>query len=280
MRAWIGTSGYSYAAWKGSFYPKGLPAARMLASYAERFAAVEINSTFFRMPKREALAAWRDGTPPGFRFTAKAPAVITHRLKLRGIGDAAARFASALEGFGGKRGPALMQLPPTLALDLPLLRDALAAWPPTQSVAVEFRHASWFTDAVYDALRAARAALCVAESDELATPRVATASWGYLRLRRAEYAPRDIAGWAEWIARQAWDDAYGFLKHEDQANGPRFAAQLVTALDQIAVPTGERTAEATREAHGPAAITPKRKPSRAPAPRRGAARMPRASRRR
>jgi uncharacterized protein YecE (DUF72 family) len=228
VETFIGTSGFSYPAWRGSFYPEKFPPAKMLGYYAERLRTVEINNTFYRMPKAESLRAWADSTPPGFRFAPKAPQQITHRQKLVGSGDAVSAFLTAAGALGDKLGPALFQLPPFMKKDLPRLTDFLVQLPAGARTAFEFRHASWFSDDVYQALREHGAALCLAEADELATPIVATAGWGYLRLRRTEY---DEAGLATWVGRlrdlsAGWSEAFVYFKHEDAGKGPALAARL------------------------------------------------------
>jgi uncharacterized protein YecE (DUF72 family) len=230
----VGTSGFSYPAWRGSFYPPKLPPAKMLAYYAERLATVEINNTFYRMPKPEMLAAWAATTPAEFRFAPKAPQQITHRQKLAGSADTVAHFLNVLGSFGDKLGPILFQMPPFLRKDLPRLVDFLALLPREVRAAFEFRHASWLDDAVYDALRAHGAALCVADAEDFATPLVATASWGYLRLRRADYDEVALAAWAEKLAGMAtgWTAAFVYFKHEDAGRGPMLAAQFVQKLHQ------------------------------------------------
>lgn len=206
----------------------------MLDYYAQRLNTVEINNTFYRMPKTEMLAAWAATTPADFRFAPKAPQQITHRQKLVGVAESVAYFLKALTAFGDKLGPILFQLPPFLRKDLPRLVDFLALLPRDLRAAFEFRHASWFDDAVYQALRDHGAALCVAESEDLATPLVATAPWGYLRLRRADYDEAGVAAWAAKLSGMgtAWPAAFVYFKHEDAGRGPALAAQLVQKLAQ------------------------------------------------
>lgn len=229
MRLLVGTSGWSYPAWKGTFYPSDLPATRMLAHYAGRLPAVEVNATFYRMPRRAMLEDWATSVPPGFRFALKAPQRITHTLRLADAGEPLAFFLRAAAALGPALGPLLFQLPPFLRKDLPRLRAFLALLPPGVRVAVEFRHASWFDDDVRSALAAAGAALCVAEGDDASTPLEATAPFGYLRLRRTEYDADAIAGWAARIRAMPWSEVFVFFKHEDGARGPAYA-QLMTRL--------------------------------------------------
>ena len=226
MQVLTGTSGFSYTAWRGSFYPEKLAEAKMLAYYAERLRTVEINNSFYRMPSPEALGKWAAETPPSFHFALKSPRRITHEKKLADVGDSLQRLEQAARTLGDKLGPILFQLPPFLRKDLPRLDDFLAALPAGLRAAMEFRHESWFSDDVYDRLRARGAALCIAESEDLATPTVATAGWGYLRLRRQDYDRAAVAAWAERIRAQPWDIAYVFFKHEDEGRGPALATDL------------------------------------------------------
>ncbi len=235
MQTFVGTSGWSYPPWRGSFYPEKLPQAKMLAYYAERLAAVEVNNTFYKMPKPDQFRAWADATPPGFRFVPKAPQQITHRQKLGpGSAEAAAHLFEATQALGARLGPVLFQLPPFLRKDLPRLTDFLAAAVAGRParVAFEFRHASWFTDDVYAALSAHGAALCIAESEDLATPPVATAAFGYLRLRRQDYDEAALAAWAQRVRAESarWGEAFVFFKHEDEGQGPKLAARFVELL--------------------------------------------------
>jgi len=236
MRVLAGTSGFSYKEWKGSFYPEDLPAEEMLAYYSARLPAVEINNTFYRMPKPSMLEGWAAQVPAEFRFILKASQRITHRKRLKEAGDEVAYFFQTASTLGERLGPTLFQLPPNLKKDLPRLEAFLEVLPPRAPAAFEFRHASWFEDDVFGALRAKGAALCVAEDEELATPLVATADWGYLRLRRQDYDDAAVAGWAEKVRAQAWTEAFVFFKHEDAGSGPKLAAEL---LRRIATPGGE-----------------------------------------
>lgn len=230
MHVRVGTSGFQYPEWRGTFYPPRMAPKAMLAFYAERFATTEVNYTFRRLPAPTTLARWHEETPPGFVFSFKAPQRITHFAKLRGCGDVLRAFAAALTAAGGKCGPVLFQLPPTLACDLPTLRDFLAELPAGLRAAFEFRHASWFVDGTFAALAEHRAALCVAESADLATPRVATADFGYLRLRREDYASGDLADWVKWTQAQPWGEAFVYFKHEATGVGPRFAREFLDRL--------------------------------------------------
>ena len=233
MRVLAGTSGFSYKEWKGSFYPEDLPAEEMLAYYSARLPAVEINNTFYRMPKPSMLEGWAAQVPAEFRFVLKASQRITHRKRLKEAGDEVAYFFQTAATLGERLGPTLFQLPPNLKKDLPRLESFLTVLPEGARVAFEFRHASWFEEDVFSVLRTHGSALCVAEDEELATPLVATAPWGYLRLRRQDYDDAAVAGWAEKVRAQPWSEAYVFFKHEDAGSGPKLAAEF---LRRIATP--------------------------------------------
>ena len=222
----IGTSGYNYPEWRGSFYPEKFPSGKMLPYYAERFSTVEINYTFYRMPNAKTIAGWAAETPAGFSFTLKAPQRITHIARLREIDEPLRYFLNTAAGLGPKLGPVLFQLPPSFRKDGGRLGGLLAQLPAGLRCAFEFRHDSWFCDEVYAALGKRGAALCIAEAETLATPLVATTDWGYLRLRREDYVKKDLAAWAKKIAAQKWKRAFVYFKHEDTGTGPRFAAQL------------------------------------------------------
>ncbi len=209
----------------------------MLAFYAERLGTVEINNTFYRMPKAEILRGWADATPADFRFAPKAPQQITHRQRLQGSADAVAFFFGATAALGDKLGPTLFQLPPFFRKDLGRLTDFLGLIPAGTRAAFEFRHVSWFSDDVYEALRARGAALCLADAEDLATPIVATAPWGYLRLRRVDYDEPALEAWRDRLNAQAagWADAFVYFKHEDGARGPKLAARLRELMTSVPV---------------------------------------------
>jgi uncharacterized protein YecE (DUF72 family) len=226
MQVLIGTSGFSYPAWRGGFYPEKLPETKMLGYYAGHFRAVEINNSFYRMPSAEVLARWAGETPPEFHFALKSPRRITHDKRLLDVASAIERLVEASRSLGDKRGPILFQLPPNMKKDLARLDEFLAALPAELTAAVEFRHESWFADDVYTCLRTRKAALCIAESEEIATPVEATADWGYLRLRREDYDDAMVAAWGARIKAQGWSQAYVFFKHEDTGKGPIAAARL------------------------------------------------------
>lgn len=232
MAYWIGTFGYSYPEWKGRFCPETLPAARMLAYYAERFPTVEINNTFYRLPTATLAAGWAAQTPAGFRFTLKAPRRITHDARLQGVDDLLRVFLDAAGTLGARLGAVLFQRPPSFRKDLAVLEAFLERLPPDCRAALEFRHPSWLADEVFAALRARNVALCIADGETLRTPAVATADFGYFRLRDEGYQPKDLDRWAATIAGLAvkWRDTFVYFKHEAEGLGPEFAARLMRAL--------------------------------------------------
>jgi uncharacterized protein YecE (DUF72 family) len=228
MNLYVGTSGYSYKEWKGPFYPKDLSAKRMLHFYGERFRAVEINNTFYSMPKASVLEVWREEVPADFKFVLKAPKQITHIQQLKGAGDLVSYLFKAAEALQERLGPLLFQLPPYLKKDVSRLREFLALLPPNRCVAFEFRHQSWFEPEVFDLLRDHQAALCIAEAEgDLEVPFVSTTDWGYLRLRRPEYGDAELKAWVKRVQQQDWRDAFVFFKHEDAGKGPQFAKRFL-----------------------------------------------------
>ncbi len=190
MRAFVGTSGYNYDEWKGLFYPEALSKTKRLSHYAQHFASVEINYTFTNTPSEKALANWLLQTPETFRFSLKAPQQITHHRRLVGVTPQVRAFVRLAGALGPRLAPILFQLPPNLKADLPRLKTFLRHFrkhQPQPRAAFEFRHASWFSDDTYALLRDAGVALCIADTDALTTPLVATADYGYVRLRRLDY---------------------------------------------------------------------------------------------
>lgn len=222
----VGTSGFSYKEWKGKFYPDRISPKEMLSFYSRRFDTVEINNTFYRMPKQDLLLGWAQQVPEGFTFALKASQVITHIKRLRGVEEDAAHLMETVAVLGRKLGPVLFQLPGSFSKDPGRLK-ALLDLVPRAAVAFEFRHPSWFTDEIFDLLRERESALAVSDAESDAPPEVVkTARWGYLRLRRPGYADADLAQWQARIAAQWWDRAYVFFKHEDEAAGPALAERF------------------------------------------------------
>ena len=224
-RLWTGTSGFSYKEWKGSFYPEKLPANRMLEYYSQQLASVEINNTFYRLPRAEMLEKWAAQVPDDFAFVLKASRRITHMKRLKDAGDPLEYLVTtAVAALGARLGPILFQLPPYLRKDVERLRDFLAIVPDTVRAAFEFRHESWFGDDVYQALADHGAALVTADTGEGEAPVVETARFGYARLRRPGYGDAELAEWVEALRRPSWSDVFVFFKHEDEGAGPRMAA--------------------------------------------------------
>ncbi|PYN78673.1 MAG: DUF72 domain-containing protein [Candidatus Rokuibacteriota bacterium] len=227
MKFHVGTSGYNYPEWRGTFYPDKLPASKMLAYYVERFTTVEINATFYRMPKATTVEGWAAAAPDGFTYVLKAPQRITHFARLHGVEEPLRYFCDTARLLGDKLGPLLFQLPPNFKKATDRLGALLSLLPPELRVAFEFRHESWFDDEVYALLRPRNAALCIAHTEEGTTPVVATADFGYLRLRAPEYPDDDLRRWIETIERvdASWRDAFVFFKHEVGATRRALALQ-------------------------------------------------------
>ena len=226
-KLWAGASGYSYKEWCGSFYPEKMKADEMLAYYSARMPTVEINNTFYRMPKRTVLENWAASTPESFRFAIKASRRITHiaRLKTESCAEALGYLYKGLEALGDKRGSEFFQLPPNMKKDLPRLQAFLQLLPPSHHACIEFRNDTWFDEDVYSALKQAGVALVLSEREDNAPPPlVETASFGYVRLRLEEYSEQALATWAEKIAGTGWKDTYAYFMHE--ATAPAYAQSL------------------------------------------------------
>jgi uncharacterized protein YecE (DUF72 family) len=232
MAVWIGTSGYNYPEWKGSFYPPRLPAAKMLPYYAERFPTVEINYTFYRTPNEKILAGWSEATPERFKLTLKAPKRITHEARLRDCADSVSHFIRTAATLGPKLGALLFQLPPYFRKDLAVLDAFLESLPAGLCAAFEFRHESWMDAEVFARLRAKNLALCIADSEKFSTPVEITADYGYFRLRDEGYTPEQIRDWARVIQEKtsACRDVFVYFKHEEAGKGPEFGRILIDAL--------------------------------------------------
>jgi uncharacterized protein YecE (DUF72 family) len=228
MNLYVGTSGFSYKEWKGSFYPEDISDKQMLRFYGERFRTVEINNTFYRMPKAEVLEAWAEEVPADFRFVLKAPQRITHMQRLKGSEDSVAYLLKAASALKKRLGPLLFQLPPFFHKDAPRLSDFFRLLPADCRAAFEFRHQSWFDSEIFDLLRAHKAVLCIAEAENnLEIPFESTADWGYLRLRRPDYDDAELRAWVERVLQQNWKDAFVFFKHEEAGKGPAMAKRFL-----------------------------------------------------
>jgi uncharacterized protein YecE (DUF72 family) len=223
-----GASGYSFKEWKGVFYPDDIKAEDMLAYYSSQLPTVEINNTFYRMPRTSVLEHWAAAVPADFRFSIKASQRITHMSRLRAetAAEPLGYLYKNLAALGGKRGPVLFQLPPNMKRDLPRLEEFLALLPAGHSATFEFRNETWFDDEVYAALKHAGAALCLSEREDSAPPPlVETASWGYVRLRLETYTDADLEQWARTLAATSWHDIYVYFMHEPTA--PAYAKTLM-----------------------------------------------------
>jgi uncharacterized protein YecE (DUF72 family) len=228
MQFFVGTSGYSYKEWKGGFYPENLPEKQMLSYYAQQFCAVELNSTFRRMPSESNFESWASQVPGSFRFALKAPQVITHFKRLKDAEEPTEHFFRTAAALKTKRGPVLLGLRDNFKKDLPRLRDFLRMLPKNAKAVFEFRHESWFDDDVFACLRARRCALCIHDDKEFPqVPFVSTTNWGYVRLRRERYTKKSLADWVSKLKCQPWRQAYVFFKHERTGTGPKLAARFV-----------------------------------------------------
>jgi len=229
---WVGTSGYNYPEWKGSFYPAGLAAAKMLPFYAARLPTVEINYTFYRMPTEKIVTGWAAQVPSPYKLTLKAPRRISHDSRLKDCGDLVKGFCQVAGALGDKLGALLFQLPPSAKKDLAVFDAFLDELPPNVCAAFEFRHASWIDDDVFGRLAARNLALCVADSEKMSTPVRVTADYAYFRLRDEGYTPDDIARWADTITRDTAScrDVFVYFKHEEEGKGPEFARLLIDRL--------------------------------------------------
>jgi uncharacterized protein YecE (DUF72 family) len=229
---WVGTSGYNYPEWKGSFYPSDLASAKMLPYYAARFPTVEINYTFYRMPTEKLVAGWAAQTPAPYQLTLKAPRRITHDSRLKDADDSVARFCDVAVTLGDKLGTLLFQLPPFLRKDLALLDGFLPQLPAGIRAAFEFRHVSWLDEDVFGRLASKNLAVCIADSEKLSTPVRITADYAYFRLRDEGYTAEDIKHWAESIASSTGGckDVFVYFKHEESGKGPEFARLLMDHL--------------------------------------------------
>lgn len=231
QQVFVGTSGYNYPEWRGSFYPEKFSTDKMLPYYAERFRTVEINYTFYRIPNEKLLTNWAAATPGSFSFTLKAPRRITHDAKLQRCEDLLQTFCRTARILGPKLATLLFQLPPTFKKNADVLRGFVEGIPDGTRAAFEFRHASWLDAEVYDILRARNLALCIADSEKMSTPVEITADYAYFRLRDEGYQDSDIERWAQTIrSLPRAGTAFVYFKHEEQGLGPEFARRFIQAL--------------------------------------------------
>jgi uncharacterized protein YecE (DUF72 family) len=234
----VGTSGYNYPEWRGTFYPEKFSTDKMLPYYAERFPTVEINYTFYRMPNEKLLAGWSAATPDAFTFTLKAPRRITHDSKLQHAEDTLQAFCRTARTLGPRLATLLFQLPPNFKKNHDVLKAFVDLLPEGTRAAFEFRHPSWFDADVLETLRSRNVALCIADSEKLSTPVEMTADYAYFRLRDEGYQKADIDRWAETIrGLPGVGEVFVYFKHEEQGLGPEFARRLITALGpELATP--------------------------------------------
>ena len=229
MRILAGSSGFAYKPWKGPFYPDDLADKEMLGYYSGLLPTVEINNTFYRLPKPSVVAAWGEQVPDNFLFTLKASRRITHFSRLKNAEEPVGMFTDSASELGGKLGVLLFQLPPNMKADTERLAIFLKSLPADMRIAMEFRHASWFEEPIYEILRQHNAALVITDTvvEEKCTPLVRTASWGYLRLRRPDYSDDDLRRWVDTIGGENWNDAFVYFKHEDAGAAPKMAQRLI-----------------------------------------------------
>ena len=225
---YVGTSGYSYKEWKGSFYPEKLAAKDMLPYYAERLKAVELNNTFYRLPQPSMVESWKAQVPDNFRFSVKASQRITHFKRLKEADDATKYMLDTVSALEDRLGVVLFQLPPNMKKDLERLGSFLELLPKDLKATFEFRHPTWFDDEVLELLQRHSRALCVSDTDDLPAHRIdKTADWGYMRLRRVQYSDTDLTEWIKRIEAQKWETTFVFFKHEDEGTGPKLAAKFL-----------------------------------------------------
>ncbi len=232
MKIYTGTSGFAHKEWKGKFYPEKISPKEMLHSYAERFKTVEINNTFYHMPKESVLTSWTDQVPSDFVFALKAPQVITHIKQLINVFEQTEYLFKSLSVMERKLGPILFQFPKSFFANVRVLKDFLALIPGTAACAFEFRSPSWVDAGMPDLLRESGCSLCIADTDENpAQEIISTAQWGYLRLRRSNYRDADLSQWVERICSQKWEKAFVYFKHEDEAKGAEMAMRFQEFVD-------------------------------------------------
>ena len=230
---YVGTSGYSYKEWKGSFYPSNLTPKEMLSYYASHFHAVELNNTFYRFPKENMIESWRAQVPDDFRFTLKAPQTITHYRRLNGAAAQTKLVLDTVSALKHQLGAVLFRLPEDMEKDLKRLETFLKDLPPDAPAAFEFRHSTWYDDDVLELLRRHNRVFVVSDRDEMPAQHIdKTADWGYMRLRRVKYSESDLVDWIKKMKAQKWKDTYVFFKHEDEGTGPKLAAKFIELVNK------------------------------------------------
>ncbi len=239
----VGTSGYAYKEWKGTFYPEKISPKEMLRFYSGRLQTVEINNTFYHMPTESVLTSWAEQVPEDFVFALKAPQVITHLKHLRNVSGETEYLFRTLSILEKKLGPVLFQFPKSFRANQPAFEDFLGLVPRNLPCAFEFRSPTWHEDGILNLLREREFSLCIADADEdPAKEIIPTASWGYLRLRRSDYTEADLAQWLGKVLSQKWEKAFVFLKHEDEGKGAQMALRFreLADLREKEIKTGKR----------------------------------------
>lgn len=225
---YVGTSGYSYKEWKGSFYPENMPAKDMLTYYSERFEAVELNNTFYRTPQPSMIENWKTQVPDNFRFSVKASQGITHFRRLKDAAHPTRLMLETISALDDRLGAVIFRLPSDMKKDLERLKTFLKQLPRDTPAAFDFRHATWFDDDVLELLRSENRVLVVSDTEDLPTTYMEkTADWGYLRLRRVRYSKPELKKWIKWMQAQDWKNTYVFFRHEDEGTGPKLASQFL-----------------------------------------------------
>jgi uncharacterized protein YecE (DUF72 family) len=224
---YVGTSGYSYKEWKGSFYPEQIPPKDMLSYYASHFQAVELNNTFYRIPQPSMVESWKTQVPDNFRFSVKASQRITHLKRLKGAAAETQLMLKTVAGLEDRLGAVIFRFPEDMEKDLKRLETFLKDLPPDTPAVFDFRHATWFDDDVVALLRRENRVLCVSDIEDMPDDVVKTADWGYVRLRRVKYTDTELAEWVDRIRVQEWKNTFVFFKHEDEGTGPKLAARFI-----------------------------------------------------
>jgi len=228
MNLYVGTSGYGYKEWKGSFYPEKIPAKDMLTFYAARLRAVELINTFYRLPQQSMVESWKAQVPDNFRFSVRASQTITHFRRLKDAGAQTRSLLKTVSALEDHLGAVIFRFPEDMKKDLKRLETFLKELPADPPAAFDFRHPTWFDDEVRALLRSQNRALCISDTNETPLDRIdKTADWGYLRLRRVKYSDAELKGWIKRVRAQDWKTTFVFFKHEDEATGPKLAARFV-----------------------------------------------------
>src|SRR5688572_20982086 len=225
---YVGTSGYSYKEWKGSFYPEKIPAKDMLSYYASRLQAVELNNTFYRLPQESMIESWKSQVPENFRFSVKASQLITHFKKLKDAANETRLMLERFTAFEARLGAVLFRLPPDMKKDIKRLETFLKHLPAHPPAAFQLEDPTWFDDDVLALLRSQNRALSVTDSDDMPVSHInKTADWGYVRLRRVDYSESELKEWITRVRAQDWTNTFVFFKHEDEGTGPKLAARFL-----------------------------------------------------